>query len=356
METIQSINWLKQNNLYEVSKKYSASLKRIFIPCLAVKDEKLLIIGDKGQENKNISAILAGAYYLAAQEFSLDAKLVLQDKKSRTEPTENHIIDSLKNLEENNIIFLNMSDKLGSIGELGKSFRKWAKKRKHRFISASSLGDLKNNEINRIIQAIDINYKPMQIEHENIKNKLDNTEEIHITTKSGTDLYYNKKGIESISADGNYTLSGAGGNLPAGEVYSAPNSRNVEGKVVIDASSRNYKSTTLIKQPIILTIEQGSITQIEGKEEAELLRKSFRWAEENSKYPGSIRRVSEFGIGLNPHAQLSGAMIIDDKVKGTAHIGIGSNYWFGGSVYAILHLDQVFKEPRIFLDNKELKL
>ena len=49
-------------------------------------------------------------------------------------------------------------------------------------------------------------------------------------------------------------------------------------------------------------------------------------------------------------------MIVDDKTLGTAHIGIGSNYWFGGSIYAIIHLDQVFKNPAIYLDGKLLKI
>jgi leucyl aminopeptidase (aminopeptidase T) len=51
-----------------------------------------------------------------------------------------------------------------------------------------------------------------------------------------------------------------------------------------------------------------------------------------------------------------GAMIIDDKTLGTAHIGIGSNYWFGGSIYAFIHLDQVFKSPMIYFDGKKLEL
>ena len=66
--------------------------------------------------------------------------------------------------------------------------------------------------------------------------------------------------------------------------------------------------------------------------------------------------MCELGIGLNPKAKLVGAMIMDDKVKGTGHIGIGSNYWFGGTIYAVTHFDQVFRNPKIFLDDKILKL
>lgn len=356
METVESLNWLKQNNFYESCKKYSFYLKKIFTPCLAIQNERILIIGDKGFENRNASAILSGAYYLAAQEFNLNAKLVLQDVKSKKDTADEDVINSLTDLKERNVIFLNMSDKLGNIGELGKSFRRWVKKRQHKFVSAMSLGDLLNHNINLATEAIDVNYKPMQLEHEKIRKLFDAAEEAHITTDAGTDLYYNIKNIEGISADGSYIKNGTGGNLPAGEVYSPPNGKRVEGKVVIDASSRNQKRTILIKEPITLIIKEGSIVEISGGKEAKELENTLKWAESISKHSGSVRRICELGIGLNPKARLAGAMIIDDKVRGTAHIGIGSNYWFGGSIYAILHLDQVFRNPKILLDDKLLDI
>jgi len=356
METVESLAWLKKNNLYELSKECSFYLKKIFTPCLAIQDEKILIIGDKGMKNNNAAAIMSGAYYLAAQELNLDVKLVLQGLKSRGHMADNDAVESLSDLKEGNVIFLNMSDKLGNIGELGKSFRKWVKKRNHRFVSAMSLGDVTNSDISLITESINVDYKPMQLEHEKIRKMLDKADEVHITTDKGTDLYYNIEGIDGIAADGNYAEPGCGGNLPAGEVYAPPNGKKVEGKVVIDGSSRNHKKTTLVKEPIVLTVEEGTVTEINGGEEAKEIEKSLEWAESVSKYPGSIRRVCELGIGLNPKAKLVGAMIMDDKVKGTGHIGIGSNYWFGGSIYAITHFDQVFRNPMISLDDKQLRL
>ena len=49
------------------------------------------------------------------------------------------VVKNLAELRTGNIIILNMSDKLGNIQELGKSFRRWVAKQ-HRFISAMSLG------------------------------------------------------------------------------------------------------------------------------------------------------------------------------------------------------------------------
>jgi len=356
METLESLKWLKEQNLYDLASKVALSLKKVFTPCLAATDEKVLIVGDVGYENRNVAAVLSGAYYLAAEQLKLDAKLILQNVKSRGDISDEDVIQNLSELKSGNIIILNMSDKLGNIQKLGKSFRRWVSKKEHRFISAMSLGDLATSNIDLILKAIDVNYKPLQTQHEEIRQRLENAKEIHITTPAGTDLYYDKSGIKAIAADGNYTLPGTGGNLPAGEVYSPPNGRRIEGKVVIDGSSRTHEHTILIKKPIELTIKDGNITEIKGHEEAKQLEATLKWAASVAKNPGNVRRICELGIGLNPNAHIIGAMIVDDKTLGTAHIGIGSNYWFGGNIYAIIHLDQVFKNPTIYLDGELLKI
>src|SRR3990167_8855129 len=103
-------------------------------------------------------------------------------------------------------------------------------------------------------EGMDVSKKRFQASHEKLKKQFDGAEEIHITTNAGTDLYYNVKGINSISADGNYTEPGSGGNLPAGEVYAPPNGKRVEGTVVIDGSSRVQNGTIIVKNPITLKI------------------------------------------------------------------------------------------------------
>ena len=356
METLESLKWLKEHNLYDAASRVALSLKRIFTPCLSVKDEKVLIVGDFGYENRNVAAVMSAAYFLAAEQLNLDTKLILQNIKSRGDISDDDVINNLSELKAGNVIILNMSDKLGNIQQLGKSFRRWVAKKNHRFVSAMSLGDLPTSNIDLILKAMDVNYRPFQTQHEQIRQKLTKAKQIHITTPAGTDLHYDKEGIDAISADGNYTMPGAGGNLPAGEVYSPPNGKRIEGKVVIDGSSRTHEHTILIRHPIELTIKEGNIVDIKGREEAKQLEKTLEWAASVAKNPGNVRRICELGIGLNPNASIIGAMIVDDKTLGTAHIGIGSNYWFGGNIYAIIHLDQVFKNPKIYLDGELLKI
>ncbi|MBU0615281.1 MAG: aminopeptidase [Nanoarchaeota archaeon] len=354
MDTFESLQFVRERGIYEISKSFVDPIKKVFVPCLNVKDEKVLIIGDVGIENHQISPILAAAYYEAANELNLNVKLVLQEVKTRGSVADLDVIQSLETLQEKNIVVMCCSDKLGSIGTLGKSLRKYCIKKKLRFFSSMSLGDLSNDSVGYVVDAIDIDYKPLQMRQKVVKDILDNGNLVVIKTKAGTDLSIDISGMTAISADGNYSIDGSGGNMPAGEVYIPPNGKGVNGKVVIDGSSRNHKHTSIIINPITLTIKEGSIESIEGKEEAELLRETIKWAQGLSKHPGSLKRICEFGIGMNPKAKIIGSTLVDEKSLGTAHIGIGSNYWFGGSIYSILHLDQVFKDPEIYVDGKKL--
>ena len=145
----------------------------------------------------------------------------------------------------------------------------------------------------------------------------------------------------------------------AQEVQSAVKKATTYAKkhmISVPLKGRTIPHTILIKKPVELTIEEGNITEIKGNDEAKQLEAALKWAASVAKNPGNVRRICELGIGLNPNASIIGAMIVDDKTLGTAHIGIGSNYWFGGNIYAIIHLDQVFKNPKIYLDGELLKI
>src|SRR3989338_9064772 len=168
-------------------------------------------------------------------------------------------------LKENNILSIITSDRLGSIPEIGKSFRKFCIRKKFKFISAVGLGSLTTSQADILLNSININYKSLQAQHEQLRKIFDNASELRIKTENGTDLYFDIKGMKSHSSDCNYLIPGTGGNIPAGEVYIAPNGKRVSGKVVIDGSSKLHNRTLLIKEPITLTIEDGSVTQILGR-------------------------------------------------------------------------------------------
>ena len=63
--------------------------------------------------------------------------VILQGVKSRGAIADPDVISSLEDLEEGSVIFITVSDKIGSLKELGKSFRKLCEKKHHKFVLSS---------------------------------------------------------------------------------------------------------------------------------------------------------------------------------------------------------------------------
>ena len=355
MKSAEFLDWLEKEKLLGLAKNNSIYFKKILQDCLGLKEEGLLIISDTGIDDKQIAPVIAGCYYFAAKELGIKVAVAIQEAKFRGDKIDEEVLNDLDKLPRNNAIILALSGKLGSIKELGDSFRVYAHENYHRFVSSTSLGKLNMDKFPDIIKVINVDYKKMHNTGLAIKKQLDEGDQIHVTTEKGTDLYIGIKGKEALLNTGVYDKPKSGGNVPAGEVYIPPKWKNVEGKVVIDASSAYLNGTQLIKEPIIMTIEKDEVVNIEGGKEAKNLSDTLDWASKKAKYPWGVRRIGEFGIGINPNADIIGATIVDEKKLGTAHVAIGSNYWFGGTIYAIIHLDQVFNNPKIYIDNNLLK-
>lgn len=356
MNTYEFLEWLESKQLTEQAKSNSKVLKKVLTYCLAASEEEVLIIGDEGYQEKRVAALLTGGYYFAAKELGLNARIIVQEPRIRGDSAEDAIIDALKNLPRKSIIIMNFSSKLGSIKEISNSYRTYAREQQHKFVSATNLANIPSLNFDQLLNAIDVDYEKMHKKAQKIYEILEKGKEVRITTEKGTDLTIGIEGMNPILNTGMYNKPGLGGNIPAGEVYIPPKWKNVEGKIVIDGSSAHMGGAQLIEEPIVMTVKKGEVISIEGGEEARKLEETLQWAEKKAKYPWGIRRVCELGIGINPNANLIGTTIVDEKKIGTAHIALGSNYWFGGTIYAIIHLDQVFKNPVITVDGKILEL
>ena len=343
--------------LTEEEKKISESitplLQRVLIECLNAKKEELLIITDTGWEGKRIALILGTGYKIAGDTIGLKTTIVQQKPKMTSEPAEEQVLTALKNLPRKSIIIATLSNKLGQIRGLTRSYRNYLKIKNHRYVTTPSLGFLQTQNISLITKALDVNYTELREQHEIVRQQLINAKNIQVTTPAGTDFTITQAGTP-ISSNGDYRNPGTGGNLPAGEVYIPV--ENSRGTIIIDGSVRTSTNTYIIQKPVTLTILNGKVTSITEGTEAQDLKESIKKAQQKTKYPERILHIGEFGIGLNTNAQISGTTILDEKVYGTAHIALGSNYWFGGTNKTIIHLDQVFKNPTIIVDGKKLEI
>ena len=168
---------------------------------------------------------------------------------------------------------------------------------------------------------------------------------VRVTTPGGTDCTFDVTGREWKLDDGVLDQPGAFGNLPAGEAFVAPLATGADGVCVIDRSIA-LGGVGLVDEPIRLTFERGRIVSVEGGRSADSTRAAIAQAGAGADV------VAELGIGTNAGARITGSIITDEKVLGTAHVAFGDNASgsYGGDNRAAIHVDGVMADATIEAD------
>jgi leucyl aminopeptidase (aminopeptidase T) len=169
---------------------------------------------------------------------------------------------------------------------------------------------------------------------------------VRVTTPAGTDCTFDLEGRSWLIDDGRIDSPSAFGNLPGGEVYIAPVRSGAEGVCVIDCSIA-VEGLGILEHPIRLTFREGRIVDVAGGSEADRVRTVIEQA------GGGADIVAELGIGTNDQARLTGRIITDEKVLGTAHVAFGHNKGsYGGDNEATIHIDGVMADASIWVDGE----
>ncbi len=170
---------------------------------------------------------------------------------------------------------------------------------------------------------------------------------VRVTCPNGTDLTASIEGRVGRSIAG-IPISmrpggGGGGAFPDGEAHVCPVEGTGEGRVVFDLTAH---SVGALKEPIILTVEKGMVTKIEGGHQAQIWADILRRADD----PLSYNCPAEVSIGLNKNVVPTGSMRTDKKMYATSHIGVGDTIVLGGNCHAKLRLEGVIRHPEISVD------
>lgn len=224
-----------------------------------------------------------------------------------------------------------------------------------------------------------IDYKELQTRCAALTEIFKNAVSARVTAPAGTDLIVPINGRKLLSDDGDFSKPGAGGNIPAGEVFISPvvggstlkaedgsaleqQSDGCQGTIVYDGSMTFSDGDSILETPITCKVEKGYVTDITGGAEARRLLKTILEAElrpfvlekegklpqgQAAVYKKNARNIGELGIGLNPAANITGNMLEDEKAFHTCHFAIGENY--DNDAPSLIHLDGVVREPTITL-------
>ena len=165
-----------------------------------------------------------------------------------------------------------------------------------------------------------------------------NAKTIHVTSAKGSDVTATfNPDWKWIPCHGRYHEQGKWGNLPEGEVFTAP--ATVDGMLVCDVLGDYFSEKYgVLTEPIILTVKQGYITEVGSKDEA--------LAKEVRDYLFSVpngNRAGEFAIGtLSSLKKLVGNLLQDEKMPGL-HVAFGNPYpqFTGADWNANIHVDVI---------------
>nr|WP_052168369.1 aminopeptidase [Brevibacillus sp. HB1.4B] len=187
--------------------------------------------------------------------------------------------------------------------------------------------------------AISADYTQVKALTERVTEMLTRASTVRIE-KAGKSLTFSIADRNGVPSTGMYVNPGESGNLPSGEAYIAPLEGTAEGQILVDGSIAGIGK---IDSPLLLTVQNGRITEAEGTAGERLLQ---MLGDQDG------RMLGEFGIGTNDKARITGVVLEDEKVYGTIHVAFGSNNTFGGTIVAGVHIDLVVKEPDVYLDDK----
>jgi aminopeptidase len=325
------------------------------------KGERILIVGNPDTDSRQISMSI----FDASMDVGATPVLMFQRSKSSFDFTEEEVVKSFSTAPD---VVLSISrERLGldryglKHGYRGKRRYDnildmlYEEKRSRAFWSPGITRDM-------FSRTVPIDYRRMREDCRRLSSLLDSHDSARVTAPSGTDIEVSIRGRKAMRDDGDLRRPGASGNMPAGEAFISPALSGVNGTIVFDGSMALAEGEIFVEDPIEVTVRDGFVKMISGGSEADQLRKSLAAGARNAramvkrgelkssegeKYARNSRSIGELGIGLNRKAKIVANMLEDEKVYGTCHFAIGSNY--DGDADSLIHLDGLVRSPTITL-------
>ncbi|MFP4001841.1 MAG: aminopeptidase, partial [Thermoplasmata archaeon] len=219
-------------------------------------------------------------------------------------------------------------------------------------------GHMVNVTENVMKRGMTADYQKIKEFTEKLREKLVDTETIRVENEQGTDIKasFSDK-YEWVPSTGIYKEEGYWGNLPDGEIFTAP--AGLEGKLVVDGMlgdhfPNKYGHEDLKKTPVIVEVENN------GKPRATEVRCENEELEDELKDYLSRNEctsiVGEFGMGTNIFLDgFTNNSLLDEKYPGV-HIAFGDPLGMdtGADWSCTEHLDMILTKTDVWLDNEKV--
>ncbi|RAW46333.1 aminopeptidase [Halorubrum sp. 48-1-W] len=198
------------------------------------------------------------------------------------------------------------------------------------------------------VTGLDADYAAIDDACDRVLDAVGDAEEVRVTSPAGTDITFGIGDREWLADTGMVHEPGDFSNLPAGEVFVAP--ETATGTYVVDGTMMPHGLLEDGRE-LAFEVEDGFVTSIGD----DAIRADVEAAAE--EVGDAAYNLAELGIGTNVGVEeLIGSVLLDEKAAGTVHVAIGDNAGIGGETDAPLHLDGILRDPTVYADGEEVEL
>jgi len=139
---------------------------------------------------------------------------------------------------------------------------------------------------------------------------------MRITTPVGSDLAFVLLPAKRIVSGDDGQCDTPGMHFLGGQISFFPEFESINGRLVFDGTIA--PPCGLLREPVVLEVEKGRVTRIEGGRQAEELRRWLASFDDPNMY-----RLAHGCYGFNPGARLCGNVLEDERIWGCTEWGMG---------------------------------
>jgi len=168
---------------------------------------------------------------------------------------------------------------------------------------------------------------------------------IRMTSTAGTDLTGDITRRPVQYETGLFREPGQFAALPNSELNISPVEGTTEGVIVGNVRLMGFG--ILREEPVTIEVKAGEISRVTGGNAADYLNETLKSFNDRKAY-----NLAEFAVGLNPFSRAYATNLEDLGKLGFGHHGIGSNYAIGRDVLAPCHIDVIYSEAVLEIDDR----
>ncbi len=187
---------------------------------------------------------------------------------------------------------------------------------------------------------------------EYLTDYIQNSDEIIIMDKNGTNLKSYNKG-RKVKHSGQLATKKGYPIMLGGQVSWCPVEETIDGTLIFDAAVFPPSDLGILNSNIVLTLENGVVTNVSGGKDADIFREWLASFNDPNMY-----RLAHYSMGFNPGVtKATGRIVEDERIFGCIEFGLGSQgeSLMGAFWNAASHTDGIVSKPTIITDGTYLE-